>query len=309
MRNLPSPAVRGATLTAALLLLAGCAGEPVVESLRFAPPEGSRWRLTSEHRESIRLPGFAQGDQRSRTKSHVLVRRASAWAFAWEEELEELRYTIDGRDPFPGLSDDAKGLALVTELMEDGEVTALRGVERLEALLAQRAAAAGLAPGSASISVWDLRERERAAWDERVRMLAGQPLRLGETIEGPNTLDLGDGNTVGYLVRVTPRELAPCGAAQCVKLVVEYAADPDEVTRYVGRPVSELLRGADDALVALTIGNLDVTGGGERLVEVATLLVRREKVERKLRLTVRSPAEPLELVFTIADDLTLEPAG
>jgi len=298
-----------AVSTLALLLLAGCGGPPgpAPIAFRFAPPEGVEWARTEHHTRLAEVPGFGRSQFLGSVRSVVRVERASAWTLAWTERLESFDLTVDGRNPFPDLSRAVAGLEVVTEVMEDGEVTAVRGAERIEALIAQHAAAQGLDDGAVPGGAWAHRESERAAWRERVQSLAGKSLGLGESVELAAAQDLGGGRELTHRVRLTPRALEPCGASECVKVEVAYASDPAEVERYLGSPLSALLPDSELAGAEVTLLAIEVSGGGERLVEPATLLVRKEKLEKKVRLTLRAPGRDLEVLFTIIDRGELHP--
>lgn len=271
------------------MVAAGC-GTPVVETqrFRFAPPEGQELELKVKGWRSMGILGVATVNLTLEGSSHVRVKRLSAWNLEWLETLDGLRVDLDGRDLLPGLSRRVAGTQLRYKVMDDGDLMSVEGFDRFEWLLREAAAERGRTRELEAVSPWEVREREREDWNERIHALVGRPVVLGEVVETSSRIDLGQGVKLAHMVRLTPVEWRPCGDGRCVAVRVEYLADPEATARFIGQSASSLVPRSEEIDPTVTIRAIEVAGGGERLIDPATMLVFAENVERKLHLTLAS---------------------
>ena len=290
-------------LAGALVALTGCSPRSV--EFRFAPPEGVPLHESVELSEIVEAPGLGSSTLKLTGASQVTVARSSAWKYDWTEKIEDMHLLVNGQDRFPDLGRQAQGIEIVTEVMDDGEAEAVRGGERLESLLSQLAASStGSAPPPVA-GPWSRREQERADWEERVHALSGRTVRLGETVETTGRFDFGKGRSLAHRALLTPKEWKPCGDDRCIAVAIEYATDPDEVARYADRSIETLVPDTNELSGAVVIDSIEVSGDGERLIDPKTLLVREERVDKVLRLTLRGPDRQLQMLVTLHRKSTL----
>ena len=270
----------------AALLLVACR-KPVVETarFRFAPPVGQELAVAGKAWRTVGVPGIATVDVTLDGSSRVRVKRLSAWKLEWLETIEKLRVESAGSDLLPGVSRQVAGTELRYEVMDDGDLVGVGGFDRLQQVLRQAAAELDRAEEFEAVTPWRLRERERDDWNERVHALVGKAVVLGQAIDATSRIDLGHGRLLAHQVRLTPVEWRPCVTGRCVAVKVEYLADPEAVSRVVNSPAAGLIPQLAELDPTVKIRGVEVLGGGERVIDPATMLVFAENVTRKLHLT------------------------
>jgi hypothetical protein len=239
---------------------------------------GKAWR-------TVGVPGIATVDVTLDGSSRVRVKRLSAWKLEWLETIEKLRVESAGSDLLPGVSRQVAGTELRYEVMDDGDLVGVGGFDRLQQVLRQAAAELDRAEEFEAVTPWRLRERERDDWNERVHALVGKAVVLGQAIDATSRIDLGHGRLLAHQVRLTPVEWRPCVTGRCVAVKVEYLADPEAVSRVVNAPAAGLIPQLAELDPTVKIRGVEVLGGGERVIDPATMLVFAENVTRKLHLT------------------------
>lgn len=298
----------------AFLSLASPAPAQLIE-FKFDPPDGAAWTQTVLHdqrRES------ADGTSRSLytvVRSRASIRRQSAGAatgFVLEIRPVAAAVFRDGervRDPaFEAvlttpvtLRLDAAGRALEVLGYED-----LR--DRVAAALPRDAPPATV---EATLRLFDgraLAAREKSEWDGRVARLSGRKAEVGDGWGSYEQAPLPTGDSVTFQSGTKIEERFQCGRRICVRLLFQFDTDEEGVRNFLGDSFDLLPREAARPAGPLEV---NVEGGGERVVDPSTLLVRSERAGRTLEVKTPRPGggEPVTTIVRESREYRYEYEG
>ena len=182
------------------------------------------------------------------------------------------------------------GLPITYEIDRNGQLKAVKGYGE-----ARKRLEAKLGPEQARKMPEELSEkamvsRVKQEWKERFGEFAGRTVPIGSAMVSvrPYALPYGDQTDYYRVTRVLGR--VTYAGHSCVKIRFDYHSNAKALAKLVGRPVNEITAPNGKKLRVTQMKDATVTGGGERIIDPATMLLYAESSSRDLSLKMQGPA-------------------
>ncbi|HWM93254.1 MAG TPA: hypothetical protein VN493_21000 [Thermoanaerobaculia bacterium] len=119
-------------------------------------------------------------------------------------------------------------------------------------------------------------------WAGRISDFTGQSFELGSSWTAEVPFALPSGEEIQFYTRTEIAEKVRCGDKDCVRIRFRYDSDASAMGAKIGQSVSEIAKGVGGPEVQ--IKKMTFTGGGERLIDPATMLIYSETLERTMNM-------------------------
>lgn len=266
-----------AALFAVILLLPLAAWSAESVTFRFAPPDGTTFVQTLVTTKTLDagVTGKRTDVQRSETRLRF-DKTGDGWTLT--ATPISMTMTRDGQAVQNPVLEAMLGSVITYRLDAQGNIVAIRGFgevqERLLKALPPEAAqaVAKLVNEEAMVA------KERAEWAGRIGDFAGQSFELGSSWTSEAPFALPTGEEIQFYTRTEIAEKARCGDKDCVRIRFRYDTDASALGAKVGQSMNEISKEAGGPEVQ--IKKMTITGGGERLIDPATMLIHSETLER-----------------------------
>lgn len=288
MRRSLSPAL---SLCLLLLLAAGplrAQAEKKIEkkaeevTFRFAPPHGTTCVQTVVTTKATEVGGKKQTEV-ARSKARLRFDK-SADGYTLTATPVSASVERDGQAVQNPVLDVLNGLVLTYRIDAEGNLVSVQGYEDVMERFRKALPPEAVQAVSQVISADLLVAKEKAEWAGRIGDFVGATLELGSswTAEAPFALPTGE--QVQFYTRTELAEKVKCGERDCVRIRFRYDSDASAVGAKVEQMVKDIAKGAGGENPGLQLGKMTITGGGERVLDPATMLVYSETMERTLRM-------------------------
>lgn len=255
----------------------GAAMEPV--TFRFTPPDGVEFTRTTKITRTKQIRSRLQTDI-STTVSTVLIKQV-ARGYSLVETPVSYAYTRDGKSHSSAHLSPV-GLTFTYELAHDGRLIRIRGFDQLARRLNSSA-------GSPPFSEQGMVRAATDKWDERIGGIVGRQLVLGEEWTGKAYYQLPTG-VVAFSSAGKLTEKMSCQGRPCVRLHFSYHTDTGAVKKLLNWTLGDITKGLRDSRIPISFGSeAEIVGGGERIIEPATMLVHSEAITLRITAPVALP--------------------
>lgn len=284
-------------LAAALALPGGAqaqnqaAAQPREFVFRFQPPDGVRFKVQYTQQRLRTIEGQKPTRDESESLTEGSFRRASDHV-EYRPRIVMMSMRRNGapvNDPTLNL---LTKLQVTYVISAQGEATAIRGFDGVDALLKSSLSpqvAAALAP---LINERVLVQREKAEWNARYAEFAGGKFRIGEVIDTEAPQALPTGETLRYAVRTSFPRWESCPAGHCVRVEQIYESDASALAQLATRVTGQIMAEAAQPAPAAT-ASARLSGSLSRLIDPQTMLIYSEQVRRTLTMRVPLPDQGL----------------
>jgi hypothetical protein len=125
--------------------------------------------------------------------------------------------------------------------------------------------------------------RAAEEWISRIGTYAGKKLVIGKVYEAESDFAMTTGDVIKFYSTSRVAGLVPCGKTRCARLLFEFNSDRTKLSHLLDAYQ------ALGAATGVTMGGVQVSGNGERLIDPKTMDIYSETSTRTLRITVTSP--------------------
>jgi hypothetical protein len=263
--------------------------EPEKVTFRFAPPDGTTFEQTLVTTKTTDLG--AQGKRTDVTRAVVRLRfDKTADGYTLTGTPVAMTMHRDGQEVENPLFDVLASLTFTYRLDADGSIRAIEGydvlADRLRNAFPDEAVFQAL---SKVLNAETMVAREKEDWSGRISSFSGGTYEIGSrwTTESPFALPNGETITFYTATELVGKE--KCGDRDCVRIRFRYDTDASALGKLAGEVVSDAVKAAGAQDPGLQISKSKITGGGERLIDPATMLIHSESLERTMRMDMATP--------------------
>jgi hypothetical protein len=276
-----------ATLLAVLLIAPAKA-----EQFQFNPPDGTTFVVSVRTTKVTTLGALGKRTEDRETSERVQVTRT---ADGFSIAATALYGTInrDGEKIESPILKAPIGLTFTYEVDSRGQLKAIRGFDQLLARMKAALPPGALETMSPAITEEALVNRESAEWDGRITRFVGREVKIGDAWTSKDRFDLPTGGVVHFTTttRIVGRE--PVEGRDCVRVKFSYTgsapAPPTPAVKPIGKSTAKKPRARKAVKPKPPAASTSISGGGERLVDPATMLIYGESLSRTLKMPVTVP--------------------
>lgn len=212
----------------------------------YAPPDGLEYRETVQTTRVVELPGGRPPRREERTSTNRGRVKKDGDVYRLAITTVTGTATRDGIAMPPAMLAAMIGNEIVFVVSaKDGQIQKIEGLD---------AALKRAMPAVPEAMVQAMDKRERAEWNGRIGDFAAGAMRIGQTVTATSDFVMPTGQALKYETAITLVERVKHAGRDCVRIKFEYRTT--------------------DA------GPIKVSGGGERVIEPATLLIHSEELTR-----------------------------
>ena len=183
-----------------------------------------------------------------------------------------------------------QNITMTYELDIDGQLVEIRGfnglVEKFHASLPDELA-------STFVKLLDeeaLRNKTIQEWEARVGQFIGTDVDIGDMWVGVEETPLPAGGSMEFYSVTKFAERVKFDGVDCVRLEFSYTADAEELKPLMNTLSEEIGKIAETK--NLNMGDIDIEGTGERIINPTTMVIYSETVERTIKSTMDAPGQP-----------------
>lgn len=296
--------------TALLLLFFGGAARLLAEQITFsyAPPIGAAY-LSREITTRAQQVGLRREELVIAAEANLQLSREAGRIFLLNR-IERAAAAKDGKPLDHPLVGAMTGVDVVYVTTSDGVLERVNGLRKIFDRLLPRLQPSERTALERRLARGELDERDRAAWFERVEVLAGQTLALDRDYWFEDAWPVEGAGWIHFqtLLRLGPWETSE--GARRLRVRLAYVADARATVAGADRLVPRVKSKFSPALTAPAATGYTLTGSASRLVDPATLEIWRDQTARQIRHQERvSEALALTLLDEEKTDVTLLPAA
>jgi hypothetical protein len=264
---------------ALLLPLAAWSAETV--TFRFAPPDGTTFVQTLVTTKT--LDAGAAGKRTDVQRSETRLRFDKA-GDGWTLTATPISMTMtrDGQAVQNPVLDALKDLVVTYRLDAQGNIVAIQGFGNVQEKLIKALPPEAAQAVAKLVTEEAMVAKEKAEWAGRISDFTGESFELGSSWTSEVPFALPTGEEILYYTRTEIAEKARCGDRDCVRIRFRYDTDASAIGAKVGESMSEVSKGVGGPEVQ--IKKTTITGGGERLIDPATMLIHSETLERTMNM-------------------------
>lgn len=278
------------SLGLAVLCSWGCWGADSVE-FRFAPPIGFVGEENSKYKETLRTDLFSRSRGSMKTlraeaeiRSDLSIQDGENWQVSFVSRPRQAVLNLNGYEVGPG-HPFVKALlkaTLIRDVWDEGRFAGVRGYDKLSLRLLSTLDEDDFDLLGIPMSTRKAEQAEEAAWRGRVETLLGWATEVGGS-STEEAICIVPGGSVSCIEKIEVVELRDHAGKLCALLRLDYTLDPSSASARLvpqeGGPMGRQRIGAD-----VQVTELHATG--ERLVEPETLMVFRDRLQQKTKLSV-----------------------
>jgi hypothetical protein len=285
------PAGRYAVAVASLYRAAGDVeqAEAVHPTFHLDPPDGTTCLATIRTTRTVSLGSLGKHTLSHEVRQRVRVTRtADGYSYANTDLQGSVIRDGQKEDDAIGMG---IGITLTTVVDSQGHIKEIRGIDEVLRQLQDALTAEQRDSGMVEATGEALEQSLRDNWIRRIGSLIGRAVRIGSTWQGTDSLDWPEARArIFYHTTAQVAGREKCGGRECVRIHFTYfqgpALAPVQPARQSARkprkrelPKSKRSVTPDSAL----------KGGGDLLVDPATMLIYAESLTRTVRMPVQIP--------------------
>lgn len=265
-------------------------------TFRFAPPDGTTFVQTLVTTKTTEIGSQKQTDA---TRSKVRLRfEKKPQGYILTGTPLSMTLERNGQAVENPLLDVLSQTVITYRIDPQGNLVAVQGYGEFQDRLFKTLPPQAVQALSKVVNEEAMVAREKAEWAGRIGDFSGNTLELGSSWTSASPFDLPSGEQIRFYTRTDVVGKERCGARDCVRIRFRYDTDASALGAVAQKMVREVAAAAGaprDSTEAVKVGRMGLSGGGERLVDPATLLVHAETLERTITMeggaTVRETRE------------------
>lgn len=250
---------------------------------RFKPPDGTTYVETVKTTKVSHLGAEATRTDTSEVKAKTVITKTAGGYRAASTALS-VSATRNGRPFADPLITSIKGLTIVHELDEHGQSLAIRGYDEFLKRMREQLDPAVIQAVSAVLNEEAMNNKTQAEWRGRVASFVGRAVRVGDAWEGVDEYSLPSGEKVVFYSITKVAERVKHAGRDCVKIEFHYDTDAEALGEFTGKILKDVRAVAGASGPELTVAGTKLTGGGQRVVDPATMLIYGETWTRTVEM-------------------------
>lgn len=256
----------------------------------FNPPDGITYTETLKTTKVKDMGSFGKQTDIGEVKSSVSIKRTSN-GYAVTVTPVSMTMTrnrqVVNNPTTPILLDTV----VTYDLDANGQLLAIQGYETLLERIQRVFPPAAAQSLSAMFSEDAIVHKETAERNGRIGSYIGRVVKIGEVVNATEEFSLPTGGTVVYYSTTKFVEQTKCGGHDCVRIQFFYNTDANALAELVGTTVGEIAKAVDASEQAPGVSGVEIVGGGERLIDPATMLIYSESVTRTMKMLMDVPGQ------------------
>ncbi len=283
------------------IILACTPAALIAESVefRFAPPEGDTQVITKRHTRAYHRDGKVQTDV-SETKVRTSATKSGDGYSIISETLATSLHRDEYNIASPMLA-AMEGLKLTYTINNEGKLESIEGYHGLLENLKTKFPPALMQTIGPLFNPRSLREQDKAEWHERIGQFVGKTVEIGKAWVTKEDYPLPTGGTTPLHKATLFERWVDCAGGRCLQLRYIYHTDLTELAKLANQVSEGAMEFPPEAEQAPPEPPADITGGGTRVIDPATMKIYSEKITRTLRMKSKTPGQggaPIKIVET-----------
>ena len=266
---------------------------------RFSPGEGDTQVITKRHTRAYHRDEKVQTDVSETKVRTTATKSEDGYSIISETLAASLR-----RDEYniasPMLA-AMKGLKLTYTINNEGKLESIEGYGGLLENLKTKFPPVLMQTIGPLFNEQSLRQQDKAEWHDRIGQFVGKTVEIGEAWTAKEDYPLPTGGSTPLHKATIFERWVDCAGSRCLQLRYIYHTDPTELARLANQVSEGAMELPPEAEQAPPRPPADITGGGTRVIDPATMKIYSEKITRTLQMESKAPGQdgaPLKVVET-----------
>ncbi len=272
---------------AAIAVHAGPAGDAAAKEgqavFRFQPPDGTTY---VESVDTTQVVDFGEGRtsaRRSGLRTRITIQKeATGYTITSTLLSGQTTSALDEADN--AALKALEGVPLTYHIDGEARIASVSGIKQATDKVRSALSADVAAIVSKALTDEAVLAAARADWDRRVLNFVGRPARPGDVWLAAEKFPLPSGEAVEFYSAMRVAKEEEAAGRECVRVESGYSRDARALSDFLGNGAERLL--SDKATLP---GPSQVSGGGYRVVDPATLLCYGEELELEVKTTLALP--------------------
>jgi hypothetical protein len=259
-------------------------------TFRFNPPDGTTYVQTLRTNKTTSLGTLGTRTDVIESRTKVVIAK-SPRGYSLVARPLSATMTRDGKKVDNPIFSALSEVVTTYELNPHGQILAVLGFDTL--LSKMKASLPPNAPQALSsvFSEEALITKEKAEWNGRIGSFVGRKARIGDVWTSTDRYNLPTGGSIEFYSATKIAGKAKYRGRDCVRVQFAYNSDAGALKSFTGKILKDLARSMKAATVRLGAGSASITGGGERLIDPATMLIYSETLTRTIKLPMVVPGQ------------------
>ena len=266
---------------------------------RFSPPEGDTQVITKRHTRAYHRDDKVQTDVSETKVRTTATKSEDGYSIISETLAASLR-----RDEYniasPMLA-AMKGLKLTCTINSEGKLESIEGYRGILENLKTKFPPVLMQTIGPLFNEQSLRQQDKAEWHDRIGQFVGKTVEIGEAWIAKEDYPLPTGGSTPLHKATIFERWVDCAGSRCLQLRYIYHADPAQLAKLANQVSEGAMELPPEAEQAPPKPPADITGGGTRVIDPATMKIYSEKVTRTLQMKSKTPGQdgaPIKVVET-----------
>ena len=266
---------------------------------RFSPPEGDTQVITKRHTRAYHRDDKVQTDVSETKVRTTATKSEDGYSIISETLVASLR-----RDEYniasPMLA-AMKGLKLTCTINSEGKLESIEGYRGILENLKTKFPPVLMQTIGPLFNEQSLRQQDKAEWHDRIGQFVGKTVEIGEAWIAKEDYPLPTGGSTPLHKATIFERWVDCAGSRCLQLRYIYHTDPAQLAKLANQVSEGAMELPPEAEQAPPKPPADITGGGTRVIDPATMKIYSEKVTRTLQMKSKTPGQddaPIKVVET-----------
>ena len=290
-----------ASATRCVVLLALTSAALTAESVefRFSPPDGETLVITKRHTRAHHRGEKVQTDV-SETKVRTKVQKSED-GYSIVSETLDTSLRRDEHDIASPMLEAMKGVKLTYTIDNRGKLESVEGYRGVLENLKTKFPPVLMQTIGPLFNAQALREQDKAEWHDRVGQFLGKTVEIGKAWTAKENYPLPAGGRTPLHKATIFERWVDCGGSRCIQIRYIYHTDPSELAKLANQVSEGAMDVPPEPEQAPPKPPADISGGGTRVIDPATMKTYSEKITRTLQMESKTPGQglvPIKVVET-----------
>lgn len=269
----------------------------------FDPPDKDTYVESVVKIKEITLGGQKRVDKIMGTSENFVEKNEKGYVIT--NKVASMSFYRDGQEVKNPVFDVLQSVEVKYLVDEKGELVDIKGYEKVEKALLEALPREVAERLSAVLNEETMINKAKAEWNGRIGDFLGEDAGVGSSWAGISEYELPNGGAIKYYSATKVADTVECGKFECVRIEFSYTTDKDELSRFLKNTTKNIVEGL--AEIEMDVNVVELSGGGERIIEPSTMRIHSEKIDRVMKMQIQAPGQgQQEAVVEESSEFTFE---
>lgn len=257
---------------------------------RFNPPDGIAFVQTSKITKIKDLGPLGKQTDETESKTKVVIKKTPSGYSAIFTPISATM-SQDGKKVDNLILSLLQDIVVTYEVDAKGQLKTISGFDTLEKKIKETFPPEAVESLSTVINEQTMINKEKAEWNGRIGSFVGSRVNLGDVWTSTDEFALPKGGTVTFYSTTKVADKVKCGTWDCLQIQFSYNSDAKALKDFIGKVASDIAEAANSPKPKPEISEVEIDGGGERLIDPNTMLIYSETLTRTMKIPMEVPGQ------------------